>query len=91
MIQIRKEVEDIITGKQPKHSNLLKNAPHPISVITVPESQWDRPYDRETAVYPLPYLRDRKLWPLTSRIDDAYGDLNLICECPSVEDLAHDS
>jgi len=42
MIQIRKEVEDIITGKQPKDSNLLKNAPHPISVITVPESQWDR-------------------------------------------------
>ena len=88
MIQIRKEVDDIIIGKQPKDNNVLKNAPHPISVITLPESAWNRygvsllephtpsrwiiysPYERETAVYPLPYLRDRKFWPSVSRIDD---------------------
>ncbi|KAF8323043.1 glycine dehydrogenase [Clavulina sp. PMI_390] len=86
MIQIRKEVDDIVSGAQPKDNNVLKNAPHPISVIAA--SEWTRPYGRETAVYPLPYLRDRKFWPTVSRIDDAYGDLNLVCECPSVEELA---
>ncbi|KAG7099600.1 hypothetical protein E1B28_001430 [Marasmius oreades] len=88
MIQIRKEVEDIITGQQPKDNNLLKNAPHPASVITVSDSEWDRPYSRHTAAYPLPYLEEKKFWPTVSRIDDAYGDLNLICDCPSVEELA---
>jgi len=88
MIQIRVEVDAIIAGKQPRDNNLLKNAPHPMSVIALPEDKWKRPYDREAAVYPLPWLRERKFWPSVSRIDDAYGDLNLICECPSVEDLA---
>ena len=76
MIQIRKEAEDIITGKQPKDNNVLKNAPHPISVLTV--ENWDKPYTREAAAYPVPGLRERKFWPTVSRIDDAYGDLHLI-------------
>ncbi|KAL0579453.1 glycine decarboxylase subunit P [Marasmius crinis-equi] len=88
MIQIRKEAEDIITGKQPKDNNLMKNAPHPQSVIVLSESEWNRPYSRHTAAYPLPYLEEKKFWPTVSRIDDAYGDLNLICDCPSVEELA---
>ncbi|TBU34729.1 glycine dehydrogenase [Dichomitus squalens] len=88
MIQIRKEAEDIITGKQPKDNNVLKNAPHPISVIALSEEEWNRPYSRQTAVYPVPWLLERKFWPTTSRIDDAYGDLHLICDCPSVEELA---
>ena len=88
MIQIRKEVEDIASGKQPKDNNLLKNAPHPISVISLSEKNWNRwvghsrlqrslglkislrPYDRDTAAYPLPYLRTRKFWPSVSRIED---------------------
>ncbi|KAJ7706000.1 glycine dehydrogenase-like protein [Mycena rosella] len=82
MIQIRKEAEDIITGKQPKDNNLLKNAPHP------PFEEWNRPYSRQTAAYPLPWLHEKKFWPSVSRIDDAFGDLNLICDCPSVEELA---
>lgn len=86
MIQIRLEVEDVITGKQPKENNVLKNAPHPISVIAT--SEWNRPYSRQTAVYPLPWLMEKKFWPTVSRVDDAYGDLNLVCDCPSVEDLA---
>ncbi|KAH9944226.1 glycine dehydrogenase [Epithele typhae] len=65
---------DIITGKQPKDNNLLKNAPHPLS--------WNRPYSRETAAYPMPWLRERKFWPTVSRIDDAYGDTNLIVSKP---------
>ncbi|KAJ7110038.1 glycine dehydrogenase-like protein [Mycena epipterygia] len=88
MIQIRKEAEDIITGKQPKDNNLLKNAPHPPSVIALSEEEWNRPYSRQTAAYPLPWLHEKKFWPTVSRIDDAFGDLNLICDCPSVEDLA---
>ncbi|EDR15797.1 uncharacterized protein LACBIDRAFT_243489 [Laccaria bicolor S238N-H82] len=87
MIQIRKEAEDIITGKQPRDNNLLKNAPHPMSVITLSEEEWNRPYSRQTAAYPLPWLKEKKFWPTVSRIDDAYGDLNLICDCPSVEEF----
>uniref|UniRef100_A0A0W0FAR3 Glycine cleavage system P protein n=1 Tax=Moniliophthora roreri TaxID=221103 RepID=A0A0W0FAR3_MONRR len=88
MIQIRKEVEDIINGKQPKDNNVLKNAPHPISVVSLSDAEWNRPYSRHTAAYPLPYLEEKKFWPSVSRIDDAYGDLNLVCDCPSVEELA---
>ncbi|RDX51060.1 glycine dehydrogenase [Lentinus brumalis] len=88
MIQIRKEAEDIITGKQPKDNNLLKNAPHPLSVITLSEEEWNRPYSRQTAAYPMPWLLERKFWPTVSRIDDAYGDTHLICDCPSVEETA---
>ncbi|KJA25898.1 hypothetical protein HYPSUDRAFT_37384 [Hypholoma sublateritium FD-334 SS-4] len=87
MITIRQEAEDIITGKQPKENNLLKNAPHPMSIIA--SSEWNRPYTREQAAYPLPWLRETKFWPTVSRIDDAYGDLNLICDCPTVEEMAN--
>ncbi|KAK0481698.1 glycine cleavage system P-protein-domain-containing protein [Armillaria novae-zelandiae] len=86
MIQIRREAEDVITGKQPRDNNVLKNAPHPVSVLA--EEEWSRPYSRRTAVYPLPWLLEKKFWPTVSRIDDAYGDLNLICDCPSVEEVA---
>ncbi|TFK30904.1 glycine dehydrogenase [Coprinopsis marcescibilis] len=88
MIAIRKEAEDVITGKQPKENNVLKNSPHPMSVIALSEDKWNRPYSREVAAYPLPWLKERKFWPTVSRLDDAYGDLNLICDCPSVEELA---
>ena len=104
MIKIREEAEDVVTGKQPKDNNVLKNAPHPQSVVI--SDTWDRyvsgvtllspscdltvsphrPYSRETAAYPVPWLREKKFWPAVSRIDDAYGDLNLICDCPSVEE-----
>ncbi|CAE6400671.1 unnamed protein product [Rhizoctonia solani] len=85
MIQIRKEAEDIITGAQPRDNNLIKNAPHPMSVIV---GDWDRPYSRETAAFPLPWLKQRKFWPSVGRVDDAFGDINLVCECPSVDELA---
>ncbi|KAG8786480.1 glycine decarboxylase subunit P [Serendipita sp. 405] len=85
MIQIRKEVQEVVEGNQPKDDNVLKNAPHPIRLLT---EEWNRPYSRQKAVYPLNWLHQRKFWPSTSRIDDAYGDLNLNCECPTVEELA---
>ncbi|KAF8528086.1 glycine cleavage system P-protein-domain-containing protein [Hysterangium stoloniferum] len=89
MISIRQEAEDIITGKQPKDNNVLKRAPHPVSIIALSDAEWNRPYSRATAVYPLPHLRERKFWPTVSRIDDTYGDMNLICDCSSVEELSH--
>ncbi|KAF8603976.1 glycine dehydrogenase [Ceratobasidium sp. AG-I] len=88
MIQIRKEAEDIITGAQPKDNNIIKNAPHPMSVIASSEEEWNKPYSREVAAYPLPWLKQRKFWPTVSRVDDAYGDINLVCECPTVDELA---
>ena len=70
MIEIRKEAQDIIDGNQPKDNNLLKNAPHPLSVIVLPEDKWNRPYSRQRAVYPLPWLQQKKFWPSVTRIDD---------------------
>ncbi|KAH0838023.1 glycine dehydrogenase [Lanmaoa asiatica] len=70
MIQIRKEVDDIISGKQPKDNNLLRNAPHPLSAIVLSDKEWNRPYSREEAAYPMPWLREKKFWPTVSRIDD---------------------
>ncbi|KAG6837687.1 hypothetical protein H0H93_004963 [Arthromyces matolae] len=81
MIQIRKEAEDIVTGKQPRDNNVLVNAPHTMAVIA--SDEWNRPYSREAAAYPLPWLKEKKFWPTVSRIDDAYGDLNLVTASPS--------
>jgi glycine dehydrogenase len=83
LIQIRKEIADIESGKTPRENNLLKNAPHPQEDLV--SSEWDRPYSREDAAYPLPWLREKKMWPSVARVDDAYGDTNLFCTCPPVE------
>jgi len=76
MISIRKEIQDILDGKQPKDNNVLVNAPHPLEMII--SDNWDKPYSRESAAYPLPSLRKKKFWPSVSRVDDAYGDRNLV-------------
>ena len=86
LIQIRAEIKDIEIGKADKDENVLKNAPHSFKVITA--NEWNRPYSRETAAYPLPYVRDKKFWVSVSRVDNAYGDRNLICSCPSIEEYA---
>ena len=70
MIEIRKEAQEVVEGKQPRENNLLKNAPHPMSALLVPEDKWDRPYSRERAAYPLAWLREKKFWPTVARIDD---------------------
>ena len=79
MIAIRSEIKEIETGKADKTNNVLKNAPH--TAESVISSQWDRPYDREKAAYPLEYLKERKFWPSVGRIDNAHGDRNLYCSC----------
>jgi len=83
MILIRAEIQDVAEGRQPRTDNLFKNAPHTVEVVT--GSEWSRPYSREQAAYPAPWLRDRKFWPHVGRIDEAYGDRNLVCTCPPVE------
>ncbi|RMZ76086.1 hypothetical protein DV737_g4957, partial [Chaetothyriales sp. CBS 132003] len=83
MIQIRQEIKDIEEGKAPKEGNVLKMAPHPQQDLL--RDAWDRPYTREQAAYPLPWLKEKKFWPSVARVDDAYGDLNLFCTCSPVE------
>ncbi len=84
LIAIRKEIELIESGQWPKDDNPLKHAPHTIEVLA--SSNWAHPYTREQAVYPAPWLRDSKFWPSVSRIDNTYGDRNLVCSCPPMEE-----
>jgi glycine dehydrogenase len=83
LISIHAEIQDIVEGRQPRTNNLLKNAPHTAQVVTATE--WNRPYSREQAAFPAPWVRDHKFWPSVSRIDEAYGDRNLICTCPPTD------
>lgn len=83
MISIAGEVKEIEEGKMPKDNNLLKNAPHTAEIVS--HDQWDKPYPRERAAYPLAWVRDYKFWPYVSRIDNAYGDRHLVCSCPPLE------
>jgi len=84
MIVIRKEIQDIVDGKLDRSNNPLKNAPH--TADTVLADGWDRPYPREQAAYPLPYLRSSKFWPSVGRLDNVYGDRNVVCSCPPIEE-----
>ncbi|GIV36912.1 MAG: glycine dehydrogenase (decarboxylating) [Cyclobacteriaceae bacterium] len=83
LIEIRKEIREIEEGKADKDNNVLKNAPHTAEVVTA--DTWNRPYSRQKAAYPLPFVREAKFWPAVSRIDNAYGDRNLVCSCLPVE------
>jgi glycine dehydrogenase len=83
LILIRAEIQEIVDGRQPRANNLLKNAPHTASAVTATE--WNRPYSREQAAFPAPWLRNSKFWPSVSRIDEAYGDRHLVCSCPPIE------
>mgnify|MGYP000309576976 FL=1 len=83
MISIRKEIDEIENGIYDKNDNVLKNAPHTLKVLI--SDEWKYPYSREKAAYPLEYCRDNKFWPSVSRVDNAYGDRNLVCSCLPVE------
>jgi glycine dehydrogenase len=86
MISIRKEIKEIEDGKADKVNNVLKNAPHTAKVAL--SDTWDRPYSREKAVYPLHFVRAMKFWPTVGRIDNAYGDRNLVCSCMPMEEYS---
>jgi glycine dehydrogenase len=80
---IRQEIEEIERGVMDREKNMLKNAPHTAEMIAA--DKWDFPYSREQAAFPLPWVRERKFWPAVARIDNAYGDRNLVCACPPLE------
>lgn len=86
MLQIMVEIKEVEDGKVDKLDNVLKNAPHTESEIT--STTWNHSYTREKAAYPLEYIKKRgKFWPSVARVESAFGDLNLICSCPSVNDF----
>lgn len=85
LIEIRNEVREVEEGKADKENNVLKNAPHTAAVITADE--WTRPYGRQKAAYPLPFVKEAKFWPSVSRVDNAYGDRNLVCSCLPIEEF----
>jgi glycine dehydrogenase len=80
MISIRKEIEEASADDK---NNVLKNAPHTLAMLTA--DNWDLPYTREKAAFPLEYISENKFWPGVRRVDDAYGDRNLICSCAPIE------
>jgi glycine dehydrogenase len=86
LIAIRGEIQDVLDGKADARDNVLKNAPHTAEEVSA--DAWVHPYSREQAAYPLPYLRNGKFWPPVGRIDNPYGDRNLICACPPIEAFA---
>jgi glycine dehydrogenase len=83
LIEIRNEIKEIEEGKADRDNNVLKNAPHTAGVVTADD--WNRPYTRQKAAFPLPFVREAKFWPAVSRVDNAYGDRNLICSCLPIE------
>ncbi len=88
MIEIRNEIREVETGMADAENNVLKNAPHTAAVITA--TDWDKPYSREKAAYPLSYVAGNKFWPAVGRIDSAYGDRNLMCSCLPLEEYQED-
>ena len=83
MIAIRQEIDAVVSGAVDKKDNILKHAPHTAQRVCA--NEWTRPYSREQAAYPLSWVRDNKFWPAVARVDNVYGDKNLVCSCPPIE------
>lgn len=84
MLSIYDEIMEVKDGKADTEQNVLRNAPHTVEVTT--SDDWQRPYSRQKAAYPLPWIKDKKFWPDVSRIDDGYGDRHLMCTCAPVQE-----
>jgi glycine dehydrogenase len=87
LISIREEIRKVESGAWPADDNPLKRAPH--TQADLADAEWNRPYSRQVAVFPLPWVAENKFWPAVNRIDDVYGDRNLFCACPPLEDYAN--
>jgi glycine dehydrogenase len=83
MIKIREEIREIENGQADRENNVLKNAPHTADCII--NQNWEYPYSAQKAAYPVNYLKEYKYWAPVRRVDNAFGDRNLVCSCPSVE------
>jgi glycine dehydrogenase len=86
LIAIRAEIQAVIDGSADPRDNVLKNAPH--TAEDVAADDWSHTYTRQQAAFPLPFVRANKVWPAVARIDNPYGDRNLMCACPPVEAFA---
>ncbi|MEN8248771.1 MAG: aminomethyl-transferring glycine dehydrogenase [Bacteroidota bacterium] len=84
LLKIREEIDEVASGGADAENNVLKNAPH--TEYAVLNDNWDKPYSREKAAYPLEFVRNNKFWPAVARVDNAYGDRNLVCSCLPVEE-----
>lgn len=85
LLEIRKEIDQVASGEMDTHSNVMTNAPHTSAMVTADD--WKFTYSRQKAAYPLPYIRHMgKFWPSVARVDSAYGDRNLVCICPPIEE-----
>lgn len=89
LISIRNEIREIENGLADKENNVLKHAPHTGEVVI--NDDWNRPYSRNKAAFPLSWIRQSKFWPSVGRVNDAYGDRNLMCTCPPLESYAEAS
>ncbi|MGI8821678.1 MAG: aminomethyl-transferring glycine dehydrogenase [Chthoniobacterales bacterium] len=83
MISIHAEIQEVVSGAADRQNNVLKNAPHTAQQVATDD--WSRPYSRQKAAYPAPWTREAKFWPAVARIDNVYGDRNLVCSCPPME------
>ena len=83
MKSIREEINAIASGESEEKDNVLKNAPHTIDLVA--NDEWNKPYSRQKAAFPLDFVTKNKFWPSVSRVDDAYGDRNLVCSCETIE------
>ncbi len=83
-LKIKEEINKIQSGKYDKIDNPLKNAPH--THVELASNKWDHKYEREEAAYPSQFLRIAKYWPPVARVDNVYGDKNLFCTCPSIDE-----
>jgi glycine dehydrogenase len=86
LIRIREEIRAVEEGRADATDNVLKNAPHTVHAVTA--NEWSHPYSREQAAFPTPWTRHRKFWPASARIDNVFGDRNLVCSCPPIEEYA---
>ena len=89
MISIKQEIDEVARGEYDKENNVLHNAPHTLARLTV--DAWEYPYTREKAAFPIGYLNEGyKFWPASARVNNAFGDRNLICTCPTVDSYRKD-
>jgi len=88
MITIRSEIKMVENGKVDAGNNLLKSAPHTTDMVGA--NEWPHPYNRECAAFPAPWLRDYKFWPAVGRIDNVWGDRNLVCSCAEMESFSEE-
>jgi glycine dehydrogenase len=84
MISIKNEISEVISGEIATEDSVLKNAPHTLALAV--NDEWNFNYSRQKAVFPLNWVKDKKFWPSVRRVNDAFGDRNLICSCAPISD-----